>query len=194
MRRTETSPPAGSSGRSFCITGSHEHPFLAPTTGNDVAFDAPAPEDLAAAATSYLEIRLKATDSKGLSRTITQDLGPHLVPVIFTTEPPGLQLDVDGNRTGTPNFFVSWEGFEVRVNAPLQFSSGKLWSPASWSDGGAVSHTIVTPTSPTIYTATFSGAQCGAGVGTGLVLLTLCGFPYWRRRRRGAGIEPTLPR
>ncbi len=176
--------------------GSHEHPFLAPTTGNDVAFDAPAPEDLTAAATSYLEIRLKATDSKGLSRTISQDLGPHLVPIIFTTEPPGLQLDVDGTRTGTPNFFVSWEGFDVRVNAPLQASSGKLWAPASWSDGGAISHTIVTPSSPTIYTATFSGAQCGAGVGTGLVLLTLCGFPYWRRRlrRRVAGIEPTLPR
>ena len=43
----------------------HVHPFLGPVAGNGIVFTAPAPEDLAAAATSYLEVRLTATDFSG---------------------------------------------------------------------------------------------------------------------------------
>ena len=63
---------AGRAAPAFALTwtvllhhDTHTHPFLGPTPGNDIAFNAPAPEDLAAATTSYLEIRLTATDSQG---------------------------------------------------------------------------------------------------------------------------------
>src|SRR4030095_11400911 len=36
----------------------HIHPFLAPTTGNNIPITAPNPEDLGATTTTYLEIQL----------------------------------------------------------------------------------------------------------------------------------------
>ena len=55
----------------------HFHPFLE-RIGNDISFTTPSPESLADAASTYLQIRLTATDSKGLARTVTQDLRPEL--------------------------------------------------------------------------------------------------------------------
>ena len=74
----------------------HVHPFLGPVTGNDVVFTAPAPEDLAAAATSYLEVQLTATDLSGATHTVTRDLLPKKVDVTFATTPPGLSVSVNG--------------------------------------------------------------------------------------------------
>jgi glucose/arabinose dehydrogenase len=54
----------------------HTHPFLGPAEGNGIGFDVPAPEEDPAA--SYLELRLSATDSRGQTVTISQDLKPKL--------------------------------------------------------------------------------------------------------------------
>ena len=54
----------------------HNHPWVDPTTGNDIGFTAPAPEDIDGTTNSYLEIFLTATDSKGLSTTISQTCAP----------------------------------------------------------------------------------------------------------------------
>jgi glucose/arabinose dehydrogenase len=144
----------------------HTHPFLPPTTGNNITFTAPAPEDLAAATTNYLEIELTATDSQGLSTTISQDLRPQLVDVTFNTQPSGLQLTVNGTTIIGPRTITSWENYALNVNAPAQTTSaGQSYVFASWSDGGAASHTITTPASPASYTATF---QPGGTAGTGL--------------------------
>ncbi len=43
----------------------HTHPFLEPTVGNDIEIVAPDFEDLDGARTSYLELRLTATDTSG---------------------------------------------------------------------------------------------------------------------------------
>ena len=163
----------------------HSHPFLAPRTGTGIPFTAPPPEDLAAAATSFLDIDLTATDSKGLSRTVTQELRPRLVNVTFATDPGNLDLIVDGTTISAPVTLSSWEGYAFRVSAPVQGDdSGRGWRFARWSDGGAAEHVITTPASPSSYTATF--ARCGGGVvGSSVVLLGLAGVPYVRRRRRG---------
>ena len=63
----------------------HTHPYLGPTVGNDVPLSAPAPEDLAATTSSYLEVRLTATDASGLSRTAVRELRPRLVDVTPAT-------------------------------------------------------------------------------------------------------------
>ena len=52
----------------------HTHPFLAPTTGNDMQITGPQPEDFSATTNSYLEVILTATDSKGLTRTVSREL------------------------------------------------------------------------------------------------------------------------
>ncbi|HVG38962.1 MAG TPA: PQQ-dependent sugar dehydrogenase, partial [Pyrinomonadaceae bacterium] len=89
----------------------HTHPLLNPTPGNNIVITAPAPEDLAATETSYLEIRLTATDSGGLTRTITQDLRPRLVNVTFNTQPANLKLEVNGTTSTAPRTLVSWEKY-----------------------------------------------------------------------------------
>jgi hypothetical protein len=164
----------------------HTHPFLPPTSGNNINFTAPAPEDIAATTTNYLEIFLTATDSKGLSRTIAQDLRPHLVAVDFSTLPSGLELEVNGTTITAPRRITSWEGYQLQVNAPFQQdSSGKWWSFSSWSDGGAASHTITTGSTAASYTATFEESQCGSGMGTSILLLTVgMVFVGYRRRPR----------
>jgi PKD domain/Glucose / Sorbosone dehydrogenase len=165
----------------------HTHPFLGPSTGNNIGFTAPPPEDLVAAATSYLEIQLTATDSRGVSRTLSQDLRPNSVGVSFNTEPTGLQLKVDGINVSAPRSFTSWEGYRFEVDAPSpQANSGKWWQFASWSDGGAARHTITTPSSPATFTARFTEAQCGGGVGVGVLLVALVGAAARRRARRSS--------
>jgi glucose/arabinose dehydrogenase len=164
--------------------GAHTHPFLGPRSGNDIEFAAPPPESLEAAGSSYLELRLTATDSKGLKETVSQDLRPHTVGLFFDTEPGDLALSVDGNPVRGLVGFVSWEGyrFEVR-SAPLQGRNNKMYAFSSWSDGGAARHSVTTPGATTAYVARFSEAKCGGGVGLGILLVMACGAVARRLRR-----------
>jgi glucose/arabinose dehydrogenase len=135
--------------------GSHTHPFLGPVGGNGIAFTAPAPEDLAAASSSYLEILLTATDTAGASTTISQDLQPRKVALTFATTPTGLNLTVNGENLTGPATIVSWQAWQLNVSAPNQVVGSRTYRFQSWSDGGAQVHTIVTPADATTYTAKF---------------------------------------
>jgi len=138
----------------------HIHPFLEPTVGNDIEIIAPEPEDLDAASTSYLEIKLTATDANGLTQTVSQELRPKFVNVTFQTNPPGLHLTVSGSALTGPATVNSWQGARLFIDAPNQTdSSGNLWAFNSWSDGGPASHIITTPASASSYTATFATSQ-----------------------------------
>ncbi len=137
----------------------HTHPILGPVSGNNVPFAAPAPEGLQATAMSTLEIQLTATDSWGLATTITQTLQPNRVNVTFVTSPVGFDLSVNGTTITTTQTLVSWQSYALNVFAPPQYQSGQWWAMTSWSDGGAIAHTISTPASAATYTATFVSAQ-----------------------------------
>ncbi len=141
----------------------HTHPYLPPTTGNNITFTAPAPEDLQAATGSFLEIRLTATDFNGLSRTIIQNFQPRKVNITFATQPGGLNLTVNGTTITGSTTVVSWDNYQLNVNAPNQTSSGKEYTFVSWSDGGAAAHTITTPAINATYTATFARRKRGRG-------------------------------
>jgi glucose/arabinose dehydrogenase len=143
----------------------HTHPFLAPTTGNDIPITGPAPEDLAAASNSYLEIQLTATDSSGLSTTVTQNLLPKKVDLTFATSPTGLRVELNTFPYTAPSTVTSWEGYVLGVNAPAQVDgTGKSWSFKSWSDGGSASHSVTTPAVAATYTATFSQSTAPPGL------------------------------
>ena len=134
---------------------SHTHPYLA-KTGNNVAFRAPAPEDLFSTKRgNYLEIRLTATDSKGLKRTVSQRLYPDLVYVQLATRPTNLKLSINGSTLRAPKALLSWVGYKLNVVAPRQRYNGRTWVFTSWSDGRAASHTITTPKNRTKYIARF---------------------------------------
>ncbi len=143
----------------------HIHPFLPATQGNNVTFTAPGPEDLAATTTSYLEIVLTATDSRGLTNVVRQPLRPRLMDVTFNTQPHGLRLDVNGTTLVTPQTLTSWEKYALNVRAFAQAdASGQAMRFRSWSDGGAAAHTIVTPPAATTYTAFFTAIEAGPGL------------------------------
>ena len=130
----------------------HTHPFLPPTSGNDVSLTWPPPEDLAAAETSFLEVQLTATDSQGLSTTVTRNVEPRTVDLRFESSPSGRTLSLNGLTVVAPVDVLSWDGYQINVDAPAQ--TGFTFS--SWSDGGAKAHTITTPATATTYTATFT--------------------------------------
>jgi Ca2+-binding RTX toxin-like protein len=123
-----------------------------------LTFSAPPPEDLAATGPgNYLEIRLTATDSGGLTRTVTEDLQPHRVDVTFGSQPTGAQLQLNGQTFTAPTMFTSWEGYDLTAFAPSpQTIGGSTYTFSSWSDGGAQTHDILTQATPSTYTATYN--------------------------------------
>jgi glucose/arabinose dehydrogenase/PKD repeat protein len=135
----------------------HTHPYLGPVTGNNVSFTAPGPEDLQAAANSRLRIQLTATDSAGVTTTVTRDFNPLTVQVSLASGPSGRQLTVNGTSVTTPATVTSWAGFDLTLDAPTQTdAAGRTYGFDSWSDGGAQTHVVTTPSSATTRTATFS--------------------------------------
>jgi hypothetical protein len=134
----------------------HTHPFLGPVSGNNATFTGPAPEDLAAAANSYLEIRLTATDIGGLAGTATRDLQPAKVSLTFATVPPGLGVSVNGTPLSGPQTVTSWRGYVLSAAAPFWQTSGPdTYVFSSWSTGANNPQPITTPASPATYTATY---------------------------------------
>jgi hypothetical protein len=75
-----------------------------------------------------------------------------------TTNPPGLQITVDGTNYTAPQTF-NWEvgsSHTLSVRSPQSGGSGRWYVYVSWRDGGAQSHLITIPSSSTNYnTATF---------------------------------------
>jgi glucose/arabinose dehydrogenase len=132
-------------------SGTHTHPLFT-GTGNNLTFAAPAPEDVTAAANSFLEIDLTATDSGGLSSTVTRLVQPKKVTITLTTTPTGLTLTVNGVSVTGPTQITSWQGWLLALNAPSPQGKETF---RSWSDGGAQSHSVVTPATSTTYTARF---------------------------------------
>jgi glucose/arabinose dehydrogenase len=136
----------------------HTHPFLGPAGGGSVSFSAPPPESLGAAGTSHLEIRLTATDSEGLTTTAVRHLRPHVVDVTLASKPPGLDLVINGTTMSTPVTVSSWEGFALDLEARDQGHGPNRHTFASWSDGGALRHTVATPDRDVTFTASFNPA------------------------------------
>jgi glucose/arabinose dehydrogenase/PKD repeat protein len=134
----------------------HTHPFLAPTVGNDLVVFQPAPEDLGSGIDGYLEVFVTARDAQGVSTTVTREIHPRRVGLTFATEPSGLEILVAGTAHTTPATLRSWAGHVLGLDARTQSNDDGTWGFSSWSDGGAASHQIVTPSAPTTYTASFT--------------------------------------
>ena len=108
---------------------------------------------------SYLELRLTATDSGGLTDTKSVRLDPQAVQLSFRSEPVGLKLMVGGTESTTPSSRTAIVGSKNSVSAPSpQVLAGTTYKFASWSDGKAQSHDIVAPGAATTYTATYAAA------------------------------------
>ncbi|HEY8718106.1 MAG TPA: PQQ-dependent sugar dehydrogenase [Pengzhenrongella sp.] len=141
----------------------HTHPFLGPVTGTGITFTAPGPEDLAAAANSFLRISLTATDSGGVSTTVVRDFQPNKVAITLDTAPPGRQITVNGQSVTGPTTVTSWAGFALALAVPAQMdAAGRPYGFNRWSDGSSsATRTWTTPSAATTLTAalTLRGLQ-----------------------------------
>lgn len=131
--------------------GTHTHPlqnFVGVASGSFTAPDHEYP--------SYLELKLTATDSGGLTNTTTVQISPKTVALTFRTTPSGLQLVVGGSSGQTSFARTVIVGSTNSISAPTpQTKGGKTYTFSSWSDGGAQTHNITAPATSTTYTARF---------------------------------------
>ena len=104
---------------------------------------------------SYLELRLTATDAAGSAVTTSVALQPQTVVLSFASSPAGLQLTVNGVSSTTTFTRTIIVGSTNSLSATTpQVLNGTTYEFSSWSDGGAQTHNITSPTDAT-YTATY---------------------------------------
>ena len=131
-----------------CPGGScHTHPFLS-YTGAGSSFVVPDHGD-----DSYFEIQLTAKDTGGLTDSKSITLQPQTVQVTLNTQPTGLQVGY-GELTGTaPMVRNSIVGSKQSIYVTTPQGGYRF---LSWSDNGAIQHTVSVGTTPATYTATFT--------------------------------------
>jgi len=178
----------------------HTHPHVPPTSGaTSGSFVIPATGETAT--NVWYRIHLTVTDPSGLSHSVYRDVFPRISTITLQTNPPGLQLTLDGAPTTTPASVESVVGINrtLGVVSP-QNVGGRNYVFASWSDGGVTAHTISTPSTSTTYTATF--ATCGYTIspnnrtispagGTGTVSVTAAAGCPWTAMSNDAWIMVT---
>jgi glucose/arabinose dehydrogenase/PKD repeat protein len=151
----------------------HFHPYLDPTPGNNLTVTGPEPEDFNSTEDSYLEVLLTATDSNGLSRTVSRAMQPRRVDLTFQSVPSGFDLVVEGQQITAPTTLVGWKDWKIEVGAPDQLDdSGVPYQWTSWSDDGSQTHEVTVPGVPTTYTANFVTGTSAVVVTPGVAAVT----------------------
>ena len=93
--------------------------------------------------------------SPAVTQVVTQVVQ---VPVTVGTNVPGLSVTVDGNTQVAP-YTGAWtpgSSHTIAVTTVQGESAGARWAFSAWSDGGALSHTVIAPASAATYTANYA--------------------------------------
>lgn len=108
----------------------HTHPFLGPVSGTgNISFVIP---DAGETGTNVsYEVRLSATDTRGVTRTAVREFLPVLSSIEVQTDPPGSRVLLDGNSIATPASIDGVVGLRRRLDpiAPPGLDFFK------WADG-----------------------------------------------------------
>ena len=137
---------------------SHTHPGFPPVSGvTSGSFPIPTSGHDFSGNTAY-QVVLTVTDSDGLQNSTAVSVVPEKVDLTFTSSPPGRIVTIDGIPRTTPYVHDTLVNFNHAIAAPDQSSGGTAYTFASWSDGGAESHTITVPATDRSYAATFNAS------------------------------------
>ncbi len=105
----------------------------------------------------FYRVILTVEDSQGLTHQVTRDIYPQVVTVNIQTQPSGLQVNIDGQPKTAPL------NYQWVVNVPRsigavtpQTLNNLTYVFQSWSDSGAATHNVTTPTTDTTYTVTYA--------------------------------------
>jgi glucose/arabinose dehydrogenase len=132
----------------------HIHPFLQGSGAKTGIISIPNTGETSA--NVWYRINLDVTDSGGRTASTYRDLYPRKATITLATSPAGLQVTLDGQPQTTPLSVVSVVGMLRTLGAASpQTVAGITYDFVSWSDGGAQTHSIATPSTDTTYTATF---------------------------------------
>ena len=134
----------------------HIHPFIDSVTGSGGTFTIPTTGHSFHELT-WFEVVLTARDSDGIETQTSVNIYPDKVNLNFASQPSGLTITMDGIPMTTPFVYDDVIGFQhtISVDSP-QFQGGNRYNFASWSDGGAQSHTIAVPATDQAYSANFN--------------------------------------
>jgi glucose/arabinose dehydrogenase len=135
----------------------HIHPFIPPTTGSKIGSFVTSNNNEVSANVYYI-LTLRVRDSVGLTSVKTRNILPQKVTMTFATQPGGLKIGLDDTAASVAPFQVTGVvGILRQITAPTpQIKNGITYIFSSWSDGGARTHQITTPSANTTYTATFT--------------------------------------
>ena len=134
-----------------CPSNCHTHPLQSYPGVAGGSFTTPDHEYPA-----YLELRLTATDSGGLSDTESLRLDPKTVSITLNSSPGGFALTLNGSQLPAPFTRTVIQGSANTISAPSpQIKGKKSWQFQSWSDGGAQTHVVTAPSSSVTYVARF---------------------------------------
>jgi glucose/arabinose dehydrogenase len=133
-----------------CPSNCHEH-YITSMTGDTGTFVAPDHEY-----PSWLELRLTATDSDGLTDIKSVRLDPETADITLASSPAGFKVSAFDQTATAPLKRTLIVGGSMSIAAPEpQLLNGRPYAFGSWSDGGGATHNITAPASATTYTATF---------------------------------------
>jgi glucose/arabinose dehydrogenase len=133
----------------------HLHPFMPPTSGITSGTFKIADRGETSANVFYRVI-LTVRDSAGLTHTSSVDLAPLTSVLRIESNVSNAKLTLDGAPITAPFSFTGVEGVIRTLGAVSPQTSGSAnYEFASWSDGGAQTHEIATPTADTTFTALF---------------------------------------
>jgi len=142
----------------------HLHPYV-PSTSGATAGTFTAFTGGETDADVWFRIHLDVVDSSGLGASTFVDVHPRAAHFTLATDPPGLQLTLDGTPLPTPLTELGVTGVQRAIGAPSpQTLGGATYELVSWSDGGAATHTISTPATDTTYVATFRSVTVTHGL------------------------------
>jgi PKD repeat protein len=106
---------------------------------------------------SWIELRLTATDSDGLTAVKSVELHPKTTQLTLKSSPAGVPLTLLETTKAAPFTGTVISGSTVSVSAPTstQIIGSKAYEFAGWSDGGAATHNVVAPGEAATLTATY---------------------------------------
>jgi len=112
---------------------------------------------------SFLDLTLTATDSNGNTTSQTVRLNPRTVQLTFQSSPSGARLVVGSVQQVAPftRTVIVGSSNSVSAPSPQNLTLGLPHRFTSWSDGGAQSHNITAPVSPTTYRANYQMCLLG---------------------------------
>lgn len=145
--------------------GTHIHPITQKSGVGSVNFTTVTDHD---APSTYI-VELTATDSRGLTATVTRVLTPLTKLVRIDSSPEGAPIGYGALQQIAPYEKQSTIGLDLTLSAASAFSQGGvIYEFAGWSDGGERTHDLVVPAHDLSLKAIYrsSVAETGGGGGS----------------------------